>query len=221
MKRIERFSALMAGICLFLASHTQAVDYSVGFKAGVGLSTLRGSFIEAYENYLGTSYDDQMRLGLYLNGSFGIHFSEYVTMQMEMAYAMKGKEYYNEDFDSDVEMRLSYIEFPFIFRFDIPINRHVHTMLYTGPQISFLASSELYSTVPVPSFAYDFEEYTKPVELGMVFGGGVHFRLSQGIWLFQELRFMPGLTNVYESDIWDLDINTMTYVFMMGLNFIF
>ncbi|MBN1980605.1 MAG: outer membrane beta-barrel protein [Chitinivibrionales bacterium] len=205
-----------------MALHTFAMDCSIALKGGVGLGTLHGSFIDAVDAELKPAFDEKIFVGPYCNLCFGLHYSEYLTLQFECAYSFKGRAYESRSDDGEVRIQYSYVDLPFIVRLDIPLNASVHPMIYAGPQMSILTSSSVQSTVALSQNTVNFEKNTRNSDLAAVAGGGVHFRLSSCLWWFQDIRFLFGQTNILDNRTFpSLEIKTALMVCMAGLSIVF
>jgi len=46
----------------------------------------------------------------------------------------------------------------------------------------------------------DIKEFTKPLEIGTVFGVGLHKRVGDGNWIYVDLRYNLGLTDIVKDN---------------------
>lgn len=113
----------------------QAADTQFGIKGGINLSTLSG---------INPDLDKNPRLGPAAGFSGRYWVSPTVALQVETLYNQKGVETTNETLAGDVEttVRLDYIEFPVLTRFEAPLSRDLIGGIYMGPSVGIPITGE-------------------------------------------------------------------------------
>jgi Outer membrane protein beta-barrel domain len=169
-------------ICVIVISlftlQVWAQGLEVGIKAGLNISntsisqgsiSVNGSSLAAFHG------------GVY----FKIGMTEKISIQPELLYSVQG--YDVSSGGTTVEQRLTYIQLPVLFRYNIVPEFNLHA----GPQYSYLANADV--TVG-SNTSSDKDSYTSG-DFGFAFGGG--FDLPGGF--NGGIRYIAGISNVAVS----------------------
>jgi hypothetical protein len=155
---------------------------AIGAKAGVNLSRFQVQ---------GTSTSN--RTG-FVGGAYGrAPLSPYLSLVIEGLYAQKG--FTRNSFTNTAgtitnwEVKLGYLEFPVLFRFDIP-SQGIHPYLSAGIAPGILLSADQKSSATAGEWT-DLKSQLKSSNWTLVFGVGFDYKR----WLL-DFRFNHGLTEL-------------------------
>ncbi|MDD5719619.1 MAG: porin family protein [Candidatus Krumholzibacteria bacterium] len=178
---------LLVGVILLFCFSANAQLPAVGItgkgvKLGVAFATIStdydelDDFLDSRGGFIG---------GAYLTYSLSRQFA----LQPEILYVAKGGE--KDFFFVAPYWSSDYLEFPLLLKFSIVPAGPIHPILFVGPAVSFLLSSE----VGVSSYSYDVKDGMKSVDFSVVFGGGIDFKR----FTF-DVRYTMGLVNAIDAD---------------------
>lgn len=155
-----------------------AQDTSYGIKAGLNFSNLTGDL------GVGASTRTSIHAGFMLEN----RVSEKFGASLELLYTSLGAKGETER-GGDGVLKLEYINFPVIFKY-YPVDNFA---IEAGPQIGFLASSDLSETGGVN---FDLNDNFNSLDLGLNFGTSV--KLDNG--LIFGLRYYLGLEDIASNE---------------------
>jgi hypothetical protein len=159
---------LVLGIVLLLSVTTSAQQTvsgvtGKGVKLGFGIANINTDYAEL-DDFLDS------RVG-FSGGAFLTYaINRQFAIQPELLLVTKGAE--KDLFFFSAHWNLDYIELPVLLRFDLAPEGKLHPLLMAGPALDLLLSSKLH----VFGDEYDVKDYTKGIDLGLVFGGGLEYK---------------------------------------------
>jgi hypothetical protein len=176
MKRI--ITTLSAIALIAFAAQAQAAGGMYGgVKAGVNFANVSGD--DAPDN---TSMSPGFMGGLFV----GKHVNDQFGFRVEGLYTMKGAK---EDSASvSVKTKLSYIEFPILFVYDLKNTEKMGFNLFAGPTLGFDVSAKVEDT--------DIKDSIKSFEFGGAIGAGVEKKMAGGKAITFDARYSMGATSV-------------------------
>ena len=192
LRREEDALKIRAGIAavLLLAVFTAPAfaqeGVSGGVKVGVGFANL-SSDDEDFDSL-------DTRTGVVVGGFANVPVGERLSVVIEALFTQKGAKEVFED-DSEVTIKLDYIEVPILFNVGFDTMTTVQPFVYAGVAPAFNTSAKV-----VEEFGdgeedeVDIDDDVKAFDVGLVFGGGVRF----GIFAV-EGRYTLGLVNVNDD----------------------
>jgi len=136
-------------------------------------------------------------VGFQIGGFAEFKISEKFAVQPELMYSTQGSESEGETF------KLNYINIPVMAKYYVAKSFSIEA----GPQIGFLTSAEIEGE--------DYKDFVSSTDFSVNFGAGYDFteNLSAG------LRYNLGLTNVYDVDGFDEEINNGVFSVSLGYKF--
>ncbi len=169
-----------------------------GIKGGLSIANV--SFKESV-------FDGKSLLGFQAGVFFTFDVSEYISIQPEGYYAMKGSRLSDES-----DFKLTYIEVPVLIKVTLPVEGGLRPSLFAGGYGAFQLSAKYKSAGATTDV-----ENLKKFDYGMVFGGCVELGMG-GVKLLLDARYTVGLAN-----IWDgggvISYKNRTFVIMAGFAF--
>ncbi len=177
---------------------------NVGIKGGFALSNLR--FSNAGE--VGTlSNLSSMVGGVSLGMNLGLF-----CIQPEILYVRMGAK---QVYDSvSAETHLDYVQVPLFLKVNV-MPGPVSPMIYGGGYGSYLLSAK----GVIAGESQDIKDEVKSTDYGLVFGGGVDFKLAV-VKLTAEIRYNLGLANIAKNpDPVTLTVKNKSLMFLVGVGF--
>lgn len=180
-------------LCIFATlgfQKTKAQDFSLGVKAGLNYTSLRGE----------ETYDFDYKAGFHVGGFVFYRVNTWFALQTEAIYSQQGasQKIYIIELDpqeSDpslakeelmIKFDLNYINIPLLAKFYPSERFH----LLTGPQIGFLVSAK--EKDKDNDYKKDIKKLFQKVDFGMVFGMGYDFDLG----LTLQAQYYLGFVNI-------------------------
>ena len=199
-----------------------------GIKGGAGISGL-DSAAGDFRHYLGYEMD-WLRMGNLLTYQIGVSksfsLSEKFQIQPELFYSVLGGDASEEFlFESVIfKIKMSYLEFPLLFRYRIPLISNLKLILYLGPYAALKLKAQKHTEIwgeKEDSALPNVKNY----DYGIVLGIGTEFELRSGClilevrsnWGMADIMNMPaGYIRLYEEKD---RIRNFAVVFMTGYQF--
>lgn len=188
-------------VCTWAQSKTQH-----GFKAGLNIAKLSGDDTEDLKSKKG-----------FIGGYFlTIYLSELTCIQPELLYTMKGAR--QTENGIDIKIKLDYLEVPILVKLNMPVaekgKAYVRSNIFFGPAIAFLLRAKISGEEGGFQAEIDINEYTKNIDFGVVFGGGLDLPLGKA-HVSLSIRYSLGLTSI--DDTADAgDVRNGVLSFMLG-----
>lgn len=154
--------------------------FKMGAKAGVN-----------FANLVGDSEDAKMRTSYHLGIVAEIPISEKFSFGPEVLYSSQGAKFTEDGIEGS--FKLDYVQVPLMLKYYAGPG----FSLEAGPQIGFLASSE----VEAEGVSVDTEDYFSSTDFGVNFGLG--YKFVNG--LFLQGRYNLGLSNIWDSNEFESD----------------
>ena len=192
MKKVISTLLTLGAVLLLLPSISAAQTPSEtekGLLLGLNFSNLKGDDADS----IGTD----SKTGVIGGGFLRYKISPSLAIEPQLLITMKGAEAPVLGFDT--KLKLTYLEFPVLFRFTIPTQGNVSPSIFAGPSAGLKLSSKGTATSPGFSVEADLEN-TKGIEFGLVIGGGITVG-SNDTKIFLDGKYNLGLTNVFEDVI--------------------
>lgn len=205
IKKKSTLFSVLAGLLLMisLSASGQEYNWAFGIQLAPGLSTLRGN------EHIEKSYDAAFGLagGLSVFRKLGEHWSA----GMELLYERKAQkteviitDYMGNDAGkAKVFSRFDGMTVPLLVRYSFGKEKF-HGFMDVGPQVFFLSkhSFNSSSTLIDELNAEDTENYNK-TDLGICFGAGAAYDVSDHIQVTAEVRDFLGFTNMSKLELID------------------
>lgn len=188
------------GLCVLaavapLAARGAGVD--AGVKGGLNVSDL---------NIENTTDLEDSRSGMAAGAWVGLPVTNMFSIQPEALFMMKGDQGRDvvDGTEVTVTAKLDYVQVPVLAKLALAPDAAVRPTLFAGPTVGINTRSKLSAKGETPDASaeveVDIKDDTKPVEMGVVFGGGLDFPFGDSPQSFGvEARYDLGLTNVDDT----------------------
>jgi hypothetical protein len=213
MKKTLGFLLAVALLAVFIPKPASAeVTFDLGIKGGA-------SFARIHYMYFG-DLDDSKSLTLPVFGGFlAINVNETFTLQPEIYYLTQGGSWEWEDVygtEKEVE-KVASIHIPLLAKIHLMKEGKTIPIVFAGPALDVILSAKGKSYLDGEfNHDYDFKEYIKSTNFGLVFGGGVEIKLEK-LMVVLEARYDLGLTDLHPDA--DEVYKTKTLMIMAGIGF--
>lgn len=161
----------------------QAQNTSVGLRGGLNIANVSGDAVSDTKSKIGVNFGALLTYSV--APTFGI--------TGEINFTSKGNKYDN----SDATTSINYMEIPIYGAYYFgDAGATLRPKLFAGPAIGILmtAKNEL------GGVEVDTKDFTEPVEFGAVFGLGFNKRVGDGNWIYVDLRYNLGLTDIVKDN---------------------
>lgn len=175
--RIMPFILALGMLILPLDVSAQTTDTQFGIKGGINLSTLSG---------INPDIEKNVRLGPAAGFAGRYWVSPVVALQVETLYNQKGVELESGGIlPQDRTVRLDYIEFPVLTRFEAPLSRDLIGGVYIGPSVG----------VPITGKVETGENEADLEDLSTDFGFNLGVDVGSGPF-YVDARYVHGLSGI-------------------------
>lgn len=176
-------------VLLLLVSFARAQGLTIGPNIGLNIANIGG---KDAPSYLGS------KVGIMFGGYLNYPFAKMFALEPAINYTMLGASGSTQGVN--VTVSANYIEVPVLLRFYIPLEgrQTIRPSIYAGPAIGLNLSANVNQQANGQSQDTDIGKQTKSMDLSLVFGGGVAFKLGTGN-LDLSLRYTVGLTTTDNS----------------------
>lgn len=176
---------------------TTGVSFAVGPRLGFNLASA------SYDPSLPSQISNSMRFGFAFGGAAELTFMQYIAVQVEPMYIMKGNRIEGPIFTDGVQViqgkisnNLALLEFPILFKGKYPAGI-VTPYAFVGPSFGIVLTSKSQSEpVGYQSFESDEKDNTSSLDFGLAFGGGAEVKVTPMIGVIGDFRYVLGLTDM-------------------------
>jgi opacity protein-like surface antigen len=194
--KTKLFFIAAATAMLFTCQITQAqVKYGVHVAANLETQAKLGQLWNNCDLYQG-----------FLAGGFlDYKIGNKLSIQTELNYQKKGGKITttSEGAESILRREFNYLTVPVLLKgnfHDKGLGDNWDLSLFTGPYIGFLTSAHSNVKAGGTTTSVDIQNQADKRDWGMIIGGGVSYKLSNGGAIIAELRYQMGLTEVDKQD---------------------
>ena len=186
---------VFAGIAsMLLTCQNMQAQVKYGVHAGINFDT---------QANIGQLWDNKDICQGYLVGGFleyGINNN--LSFQTELNFQMKGEKF-NESVENKkiiVRREFNYISVPLLvkgtFCEELGLGEKWNVTGFTGPYVGYLTSARYDEKVGETITITEIDNQAEKSDWGMVFGGGVSYKLNNGCAIVSELRYEMGLGKI-------------------------
>lgn len=165
--------------------------FAVGARAGLNIANL------SFDPDLPSGVTKTSRTGFLFGGLAEIGFTPMIAIQFEPMFVTgAGSELSATGGKST--LKLSYFEFPILFKFKVPVSGPVMPYVFAGPNIGFVTSSkevDEITGVPNGTSETDLKDFVTSTNFALDFGAGAGFAVTPLTVIVLDVRYSLGLTN--------------------------
>ncbi len=192
--RVEEFMkkamiVALAVVTVAVLLPQNAIAAKVGIKGGFNFASW------SYSGVGGPDFEFMTLKGPVIGGFLTLSLGP-IAIQPEVYYSRRGVRY--EEAPNWLEYRLNYLEVPVLAKFTISPGP-IAPVVFAGGYGAYLMSAQGVTVIDDIRNTQDIKEFLKESDYGLVFGGGVEFKLAL-VKLIVEGRYTLGLSNILKDD---------------------
>ncbi len=217
MRLVPKTLLIAVILSCLLAVNAYAADFCIGFKGGLGLTSIYGDYGDEYENKTGIT-----------GGAFvTVYFMDFLGIQAEALYARKGASFEAYDYEygdlGSADYNLDYLEVTFLPKVRVPLGESFAPTFFLGGSIALNIAS---------GWTYEGEttdvDCVSDSDICIITGFGVDI-MADALLLTLDVRYTMGLLNVHDEECIEDELDGYEYdipenrnhglVFMAGVGF--
>jgi hypothetical protein len=155
---------------------------------------------------LGTLWDNaDLYQGFLIGGLIEYRAGNILSLQTELNYQKKGARYSTilSGSESVVRREFNYLSVPLLIKanfHDKGLGDNWDLSFFSGPYMGFLTSAHSKVKTGNVTSPVDIENQAEKTDWGIVFGGGVSYKLVNGGAIIAELRYQMGISQIDKQD---------------------
>jgi hypothetical protein len=174
-------------------SSAWALDFSLGIKAGGGVSNMFGTAIADTDNLLAAHGGESGFLpSLTASVFLDVKYSKYFGAEIGAEIVTRGRKEKSDDLNLDDRLHAGYIEAPLFFSAELPL-RAFTPFVYAGPVFGYLLYADRYDVIADTTM--DQFEGRKTFDFSLAGGGGVTIPAGIGSVVI-DIRYTMGLSTI-------------------------
>jgi hypothetical protein len=213
MKRTLGFLLAVALLAVFIPQPASAeVTFDLGIKGGVSIASITYT-------YMGEADNSKTSLLPVFGGFLAINVNETFSLQPEIYYLTQGGSWeWQDELGAEKEVeKVGSIHIPLLVKIHLMKEGKTIPIVFAGPALDLILSAKGKYYLDGELFDdYDFKEYIKSTNFGLVFGGGVEIKLEK-LMVVLEARYNLGLTDLHPDA--EEVYKTKALMIMAGIGF--
>ena len=172
--------------CIFYTGNAFSQSISLGLEGGVNIANVS----------ITPDQTSNARTGVIVGGIVDINLSPTIAISPALRFNMKGfKTTVNGVTFTD---KLNYIEIPALLKVKFPLTE-VKPYLIGGPVVGFQISANEEQSNGTNSQTVDASSAYESIDFGLLFGGGIDFKVGAKTILFIQPAYYLGLSNIWKQ----------------------
>ena len=172
-------------------ANANAQKMQIGIEGGVNFSNAS----------INPSVTTDTRTGLIVGSLLDVNFTPQITLTPGIRFTMKGfsNTYTNVNGVSQTDTyKLNYLEFPVLLKVKFPLTE-IKPYLAAGPVLGINLSANLDQTAGTQSASSDVSNNVESIDFGLLFAGGMDFKVGMNTALFFQFGYQLGLSNIAKN----------------------
>jgi opacity protein-like surface antigen len=202
MKRGATFLFLVLFLLLvFVGATFSQLKFGVGLRTGINFASM--SFDPPL--FQNNPQIEQGGRTLFMFGAASeIFFNPMFGAELDFLYVGKGAKFTRTADQASQTIKLSELEIPILFKVKF-LTGKIHPYGFVGPSIGILTSASAVTEVPgQPVDEVDLKSnpggtQVSGMDFSLQFGGGAEYLLTPQIGIFMDLRYVLGLSNIFDT----------------------
>jgi hypothetical protein len=143
--------------------------------------------------------------GFLVGGFLEYRVGNNLSFQTELNYQKKGAKFTStlNGTESVEKKEFNYLTVPILIKgniHDVNLGENWDLTLFTGPYIGYLTSANSKVKAGKITTPIDIDSQAEKTDWGIIFGGGISYKLNNGGAIIAELRYQMGLSKVDKLD---------------------
>ena len=179
-------------LILSFGNITAQTNLALGARVGLNIANL------SFDPNVPAGVTKSSRTGFMFGALAEIGFAPMIAVQIEPMFVTgAGSELSATGGKST--LKLSYFEFPILFKFKVPVSGPVMPYVFAGPNIGFVTSSKEVDEItglPNGTSETDLKDFVTSTNFALDFGAGAGFAVAPMTVIVLDVRYSLGLTNM-------------------------
>lgn len=180
--KFKMFLVVFFAAVLTVSSYSQ-VHLGIGGEVGINIANLSTT----------PDLSTSSRTGFIVGGDFEIGFSKMFAVQPEVRFILKGASA-NDGAGGTIYYKLSYLDIPVLLKVTFPLTE-VKPYIFAGPVLGINMAAN-YEDDNGGNTTTGALQNISGTDFGILFGGGVGFKIAPKIDLFVNFGYQVGLSNL-------------------------
>lgn len=184
MKRTIALIALFV-ISIF-CTEARSQSLAIGIEGGVNIANVSAT----------PTFASNTRTGIIIGALLDVGFTPTIGLTTGLRYNMKG--YSVTQGTQSVTVKLSYLEFPALLKVKFPLTE-VKPYLIGGPVLGIQVAATQDFTDGTQTTNSDISSLIESIDFGLLFGGGIDFRVGPKAAIFVQPAYAFSLSNIIKN----------------------
>lgn len=167
-------------------TNANAQKMAIGIEGGINITNVA----------VNPTVTTDSRTGLIVGSLLDINFTPQITLTPGVRFTMKG--FSNTANTVTNTVKLNYLEFPVLLKVKFPLTE-IKPYLAAGPVLGLNLSANLDQTNGTQSASNDISSSTESIDFGLLFAGGMDFKVGLSTSLFFQVGYQLGLSNINKT----------------------
>ncbi len=172
-------------------TNANAQKMAIGIEGGINISNAS----------INPTVTTDARTGVIIGTLLDVNFTNQITLTPGIRFTMKGfsNTYTNANGVSQTDTyKLNYLEFPVLLKVKFPLTE-IKPYLAAGPVFGIKLSANLDQTAGSQSASSDVSNNVESIDFGLLFAGGMDFKVGTSTFLFFQAGYQLGLSNIAKN----------------------
>jgi hypothetical protein len=170
----------------FMYTNANAQKMAIGIEGGVNIANVS----------VNPTTTTDSRTGLIVGTLLDVNFTQQITLTPGIRFTMKG--FSNTVNTVNNTVKLNYLEFPVLLKIRFPLTE-IKPYLAAGPVLGLNLSANLDQSNGTQSATTDISSSTESIDFGLLFAGGMDFKVGMNTALFFQVGYQLGLSNINKT----------------------
>jgi hypothetical protein len=167
-------------------TNANAQKMAIGIEGGVNIANVS----------VNPTTTTDSRTGLIVGTLLDVNFTQQITLTPGIRFTMKG--FSNTVNTVNNTVKLNYLEFPVLLKIRFPLTE-IKPYLAAGPVLGLNLSANLDQSNGTQSATTDISSSTESIDFGLLFAGGMDFKVGMNTALFFQVGYQLGLSNINKT----------------------
>jgi len=182
----QTITALALFLISIIYTNANSQSLALGIEGGINISNISST----------PSFTTNSRTGLIIGTLLDINVSKSITITPGLRYIMKG--WSSTSNGITYTDKLNYFEVPALLKVKFPLTE-VKPYLVGGPVLGIMLSANEDQSNGTQTNTVDISNLAESIDFGLLFGGGLDFRVGVKTDLFVQAAYQLGLSNILKN----------------------
>ncbi len=169
-----------------LYTNAKSQSLAIGIEGGINISNINVT----------PTITTSSRTGLIIGSLLDINITPTITVTPGIRYIMKGASNISDGIT--FTQKVNYLEFPVLLKVKFPLTE-IKPYLAGGPVLGIQLSATEDQTNGTQSASADISNLVETIDFGLLFAGGMDFKVATKTALFVQFGYQFGLSNILKN----------------------